>query len=53
MMASLIVGGCIGVLISLAMPVYILITLRMRAVKDAFNGIFPPAGGFEMNMPPQ
>ncbi len=53
MIVSLIVGGCIGVLIALAMPVYILITLRMRAVKDAFNGIFPPQGGFEMNMPQQ
>jgi hypothetical protein len=36
----------------LSMPVYVLITLRLKRVKDAFDGLYQPEGGFDMEAPP-
>ena len=52
MKAFMYVGACGGALMVVAMPVYILITLRLRSVRDAYQGIFLPQGSFEPLMPP-
>jgi hypothetical protein len=45
-------GIGLGILIMLAMPVYILITLRLRKVRDAYEGLFLPQANFEPLMTP-
>ncbi|MGN6370472.1 MAG: hypothetical protein ACTHN5_19630 [Phycisphaerae bacterium] len=52
MKAIMYSSACFGGALTLAMPVYIFITLRLRTVRDAFQGIFVPQGSFEPVMPP-
>jgi hypothetical protein len=46
------VGACGGILMLIAMPVYILITLRLKKVRDAYEGLYAPEGSFEPMMRP-
>ena len=36
----------------LAMPVYVLITVRLKKVRDAYEGVYVPERSFEPVMPP-
>ncbi len=50
---SMYVGAVFGFFLMLVMPIYILITMRLRKVRDAYDGLFLPEANFEpiMNSP--
>ena len=48
MKVLMIIGGCFGILFALAMPAYITIVLTRKRVRDAFNGVFPTGGAFDL-----
>ncbi|HUO09029.1 MAG TPA: hypothetical protein VM008_12050 [Phycisphaerae bacterium] len=52
MQVGMYAGACTGLAFAFAMPVYVLITLRLRKVRDAYDGLFDATGSFEVNTPP-